>query len=100
MKKLHTQEDYDEAICSDLSECQSVFMKQKTDSKYAFKDDDSEDDYNRPTSDNLGRHDIGDGQLINPMLKVAEFITNNPVSASFLKREKGKLPYSVFKATN
>jgi len=28
------------------------------------------------------------------------FINNNPVSAAFLKREKGRLPYSVFKASN
>ena len=30
---------------------------------------------------------------------VKNFIIENPVSAAFLKREKGKLPYSVFKAT-
>lgn len=28
-----------------------------------------------------------------------KFLIENPVSSSFLKREKGKLPYSVFKAT-
>ena len=28
-----------------------------------------------------------------------KFITDNPVSAAFLRREKGKLPYSVFKST-
>lgn len=28
------------------------------------------------------------------------FITENPVSNAFLKREKGRLPYSVFKATS
>jgi hypothetical protein len=31
---------------------------------------------------------------------VKAFILENPVSAAFLKREKGKLPYSVFKPTN
>lgn len=32
--------------------------------------------------------------------KVKKFILQNPVSSAFLKREKGRLPYSVFKATN
>lgn len=32
--------------------------------------------------------------------KVKKFILENPVSSAFLKREKGRLPYSVFKATN
>jgi hypothetical protein len=32
--------------------------------------------------------------------RVRLFINNNPVSAAFLKREKGRLPYSVFKASN
>lgn len=32
--------------------------------------------------------------------KVKTFIIDNPVSAAFLKREKGKLPYSVFKPTS
>ena len=32
--------------------------------------------------------------------KVKTFIIDNPVSAAFLKREKGKLRYSVFKPTN
>jgi len=31
--------------------------------------------------------------------KVTRFIIANPVSAAFLRREKGRLPYSVFKAT-
>jgi len=31
--------------------------------------------------------------------KVKQFIIENPVSAAFLRREKGRLPYSVFKAT-
>jgi len=30
-------------------------------------------------------------------LKCVSFVTANPVSAAFLKREKGRLPYSVFK---
>jgi len=29
--------------------------------------------------------------------KVEEFLFDNPVSMTFIKREKGKLPYSVFK---
>ena len=32
--------------------------------------------------------------------KVKKFILENPVSSAFLKREKGRLPYSVFKATS
>ena len=31
--------------------------------------------------------------------KVTRFIVANPVSAAFLRREKGRLPYSVFKAS-
>ena len=31
--------------------------------------------------------------------KVERFIEENPVSQAFLKREKGRLPYSVFKPT-
>lgn len=31
--------------------------------------------------------------------KVKKFIVDNPVSSAFLRREKGKLPYSVFKST-
>lgn len=31
---------------------------------------------------------------------MSQFLLDNPVSAAFLKREKGKLPYSVFKASN
>jgi len=31
--------------------------------------------------------------------KVKKFILDNPISSAFLRREKGKLPYSVFKST-
>ena len=31
--------------------------------------------------------------------KVTQFMEENPVSQAFLKREKGRLPYSVFKPT-
>jgi tubulin polyglutamylase TTLL4 len=39
---------------------------------------------------NLGKSEIS---------KVEHFIAENPVSNAFLKREKGRLPYSVFKPT-
>ena len=32
-------------------------------------------------------------------MKVSRFLEANPVSQAFLRREKGRLPYSVFKAT-
>jgi len=38
-------------------------------------------------------------QLYYDLEKVRNFIADNPVSAAFLRREKGKLPYSVFKST-
>lgn len=31
------------------------------------------------------------------VLKVANFIENNPLNQVFIKREKARLPYSVFK---
>ena len=37
---------------------------------------------------------------MDPDYKVKKFIFENPVSSAFLKREKGRLPYSVFKATS
>jgi hypothetical protein len=37
--------------------------------------------------------------MISSELKCIKFISDNPVSAAFLKREKGRLPYSVFKST-
>lgn len=37
---------------------------------------------------------------MDPDFKVKKFIFENPVSSAFLKKEKGRLPYSVFKATN
>ncbi len=33
----------------------------------------------------------------NPMEKVQNFLVNNPLCQVFLKKEKGRLPYSVFK---
>jgi hypothetical protein len=38
-------------------------------------------------------------QMMSSDMKCVKFITENPVSAAFLKREKGRLPYSVFKAS-
>ena len=42
---------------------------------------------------------IGSDKLAADLEKVQNFIADNPVSAAFLRREKGKLPYSVFKST-
>jgi tubulin polyglutamylase TTLL4 len=39
------------------------------------------------------------GQQLLSDVRVTHFLIENPVSASFLRREKGKLPYSVFKAS-
>ena len=50
--------------------------------------------HTKRTDKEYERQRKGDGNY-----KVKQFILDNPVSAAFLKREKGKLPYSVFKAT-
>lgn len=50
------------------------------------------------TTQNLANHVKGNHYLSSD-LKCMKFITDNPVSNAFLKREKGRLPYSVFKAT-
>ena len=34
---------------------------------------------------------------INAMEKVQNFLVNNPLCQTFIKKEKGRLPYSVFK---
>jgi hypothetical protein len=54
--------------------------------------------YTMLTSDVLLSFSLANG-MISSDLKCMRFITDYPVSSSFLKREKGRLPYSVFKAT-
>lgn len=45
---------------------------------------------------NVKQHELICGYIED---KVKKFIIDNPVSSAFLRREKGRLPYSVFKAT-
>jgi len=65
-------------------------------SKYKFID--NGDNYTPFTLKALSHFTMGNGMIVSD-LKCINFITENPVSAAFLKREKGRLPYSVFKAT-
>lgn len=47
-------------------------------------------------------HGLSIGKLeyldqMNPYDKVNDFLQNNPLCHTFIKKEKGRLPYSVFK---
>ena len=86
---------------SNMSACQSYDSEDNStsnykNSKYVFTDTGA--DYVPFSLKNLSQFTIGNGQISSD-LKCMKFITDNPVSNAFLKREKGRLPYSVFKAT-
>lgn len=99
LKDTIIEEDLHTSIASD---CQSYESDMSTGNasqknvKYKFTDTGS--DYIDFTEKNLSKFTIGNG-MISKELLCMKFITDNPVSAAFLKREKGRLPYSVFKAT-
>lgn len=80
--------------------CQNKFMSKMNDEKYR------NDVFNRnPELSEVNMRKYGkqldrvESKNADKNMKVKQFIINNPVSAAFLKREKGRLPYSVFKAT-
>jgi hypothetical protein len=84
-----------------MSDCHSYLSDEGQDKKkergvvFVSKDK----NYVQLTEKTIATFSIGNG-ILSSDLRCIKFITANPVSNAFLKREKGKLPYSVFKATS
>ena len=92
-------------INSDLSDCDGSFDETDLGEPSPTKDKKQMEAYDRNPDlnmENMQKHDqLWLNRTASESLnhKVDQFILKNPVSAAFLRREKGRLPYSVFKAT-
>jgi tubulin polyglutamylase TTLL4 len=90
---LHTS---NASVCFSYDSGDYNSQSSQRNAKYKYSD--SGPGYVQFTVRALSSFAVGNG-MISSELKCVKFITDNPVSSAFLKREKGRLPYSVFKAT-